>query len=323
MQKFHTQFHSILSAALILCIMAFLFTGCAKEEKADASGNFYSFVDSEGNEVVLKAEPEKVAVLFSSYADIYVLAGGEVAITVGEAVSRGFVPEGAALVNETAGMKIDTEILMAEEPDLVIASADVSAQVEAAELLREAGIPVALFREESMEDYLNMLDIFTDITGNKEVYAEKGLEVMGEIEHLLQSLEGKERSIDSYLFVRAGSGYSSTSARTAEDHFACDILDKLGCINIADTEKELVGELSLESILVSEPDAIFFTLKGKESEALAYIEELLSMEGWSSLKAVQEGRVYILDKELFNYKPNARWAESYEVMSNYVYGVSE
>ena len=27
--------------------------------------------------------------------------------------------------------------------------------------------------------------------------------------------------------------------------------------------------------------------------------------------AVQEGRVYVLPRDLFHYKPNARWAESY------------
>ena len=45
-----------------------------------------TFTDSVGNLVTLNKKPEKVAVLFSSFADIWVSAGGRVDITVGESV---------------------------------------------------------------------------------------------------------------------------------------------------------------------------------------------------------------------------------------------
>ena len=35
---------------------------------------------------------------------------------------------------------------------------------------------------------------------------------------------------------------------------------------------------------------------------------------WSTLEAIKEGRLHIMDKRLFNLKPNARWAESYGVL---------
>ena len=37
------------------------------------------------------------------------------------------------------------------------------------------------------------------------------------------------------------------------------------------------------------------------------------------LSAVQEGRVYVLPRELFHYKPNARWAEAYEYLLAILY----
>ena len=33
---------------------------------------------------------------------------------------------------------------------------------------------------------------------------------------------------------------------------------------------------------------------------------------WATLTAVKEGRVYYLDKRLYNLKPNALWADAYE-----------
>ena len=36
---------------------------------------------------------------------------------------------------------------------------------------------------------------------------------------------------------------------------------------------------------------------------------------WGTLNAVQENRPHLMDKKLFNIKPNARWAEAYETLS--------
>ena len=33
---------------------------------------------------------------------------------------------------------------------------------------------------------------------------------------------------------------------------------------------------------------------------------------WGTLDAVKNGRLHIMDKKLFNLKPNANWSESYE-----------
>ena len=50
-----------------------------------------------------------------------------------------------------------------------------------------------------------------------------------------------------------------------------------------------------------------------------YISSLFSRPGWSSVKAVRDGQVRFLSKELFNYKPNGRWGEAYQVMAEALY----
>ena len=37
---------------------------------------------------------------------------------------------------------------------------------------------------------------------------------------------------------------------------------------------------------------------------------------WAMLDAVAANRLHVMDRQLFNIKPNARWAESYEILSN-------
>ena len=37
---------------------------------------------------------------------------------------------------------------------------------------------------------------------------------------------------------------------------------------------------------------------------------------WNSLRAVKEGRYYVLDKKLYNIKPNARWGTAYKQLAD-------
>ena len=40
---------------------------------------------------------------------------------------------------------------------------------------------------------------------------------------------------------------------------------------------------------------------------------------WQSLTAVQNGKVFYLEKSLFHNKPNSRFAEAYRVLAGYLY----
>lgn len=311
-------FALFLSALLIFC-------GCNTDNRKINSrdigknGYPYTFTDSIGNEITLHNKPEITAVLFSSYAEIWQLSGGKVNVSVGDSVKRGFADDSCILVNGGAGLKIDTEALLESQPDFVIVTADFRAQNDLCELLNGMGIPCAAFREESFRDYLTILDIFTDINGNKELYTEYGENVRREIENIKAELPSTDREI-KYLFIRAGSGFSSTKRRTRENHFACKILDEIGAKNIADGIGALSDSISLEEILKNQPDLIVVVPQGDETASKNYVKELFSQDGWKDLNAVKDGKYYFVDKELFNYKPNRRWPESYRTLVKLVYG---
>ena len=72
---------------------------------------------------------------------------------------------------------------------------------------------------------------------------------------------------------------------------------------------------------MADPEYIFVTTQGSDTEAaLANVEELLtSNPAWDSLSAVQNGNYYVIDKALYNSKPNARWGEAYEKLAVIIY----
>ena len=277
-----------------------------------------TFLDSVGNEVRLYSPPRRVAVLFSSFADMWRLAGGEIAISVGESVERGICPEGTLLVDGGAGKSIDTERLIGYAPDLVLCSADIAAQRETAELLRSVGIPCAELRAESFSEYLSVLDMMTDITQNKEAYRRYGTEQEERIATLLEDAVGREPK--KILFVRAGTSARATKAKNAQQHFAAGMLDQLGAENIADAAPVLLDGLSIEEILREQPEDIFISCMGNEADVRGYMEQLLSTDAFQGLDAVRQGRVHYLSKELFQFKPNARWYEAYLTLWEILYG---
>ena len=282
----------------------------------------YSFTDDSGAVVTLDFEPTKVAVLFSSYAEIWIDAGGSIAVTVAETVERGFADDSVTVIDPGSGHStIDLEALISAEPDFVIGTTDYAGQVDAVSFCREAGIPAALFRVECFDDYLDVLKIFCDITGSPENYALYGTNVANEIDALFDSVGEYLESADApdILFVRAGSTDSSTKAKTAADNFACAMLDELGANNIADERGELTGALSLEAIIEADPDYMFITTMGNEAAAIEHMDSMLTSEGWRELSCVKESNYAYLPKELFHFKPNSRWADAYKMLVELLY----
>ncbi len=305
---------SVVIAVVFVIVLIFL-SGAIETKNASVSkGEYLIFTDSEGNLVELSEKPQKTAVLFSSLAECYINAGGEIYATVGESVERGFADEGAALVDLDAGKTIDTEKLISLEPDFVICSADIASHREAASVLKKAEIPVALMRMDTFEDYLTVLKVLTRITGTAENYKKYGENIREEINEIIKN--GKREDNPKILFIRSGSSVSSAKAKKAEDNFAAKILQDFGCVNIADKAEILIDTLSAEVILKENPQYIFISVMGDYDNSKAYMESLLKEKEYANLEAVKEGRVYFLPKELFQYKPCGRWAESYKYISS-------
>ena len=298
----------LLSLALLLPLAA----ACAESSDTPGIGG-PSFTDSTGVKVTLTAHPRRVAVLFSSFADLWLSAGGEVAMTVGESVERGIVPDTVTVLADGAGKAPGAEVIIAAAPDLVILSADLAGHVSCAERLREAGIPTALFHVETFTDYLAVLKIFTDLNGRPDLYESVGLTQKAVIDALIASkpLNGKK-----ILFARATA--SAVKAKGSGDSFAAAMLTELGAVNLADGIPLLLDGLSVETVVRESPDYLIFTAMGSEAAARGNVSLLLEGEAWSTLDAVQGGAWSFLPKELFHYKPNAKWAEAYTYLAELI-----
>ena len=280
--------------------------------------DYPTFMDASGFTTTFKEKPKNVAVLFSSYAEIWQLAGGTIDITVEETVNRNLVSkEEVKLVGQGSGKEFNYELLLSYQPDLVILTADYEAQLKLADQLRMFKIPVLVLKVESFLDYLKALSIFTEILDTKDQYNLYGDNVLSQVENVL----GKTDSIKdkpTVLFLRA---YSYGAKAKTTDHFVGAMLKDLGAINIAESKDFPIDTLSQEVIAASDVDYIFISIMGEDEAAVCnYVErELLVQPAFSALNAVKEKKYYILPKDLFSYKPNQRWGNAYQYLANLLY----
>lgn len=305
---------------LLLCgALLTMLSACGGSEPAETEPpqESIAFTDDLGREVAL-AKPVRVAALIGSFADVWCLAGGR--DTLVAAANDSWTQFGLDLPEtvENLGTTTDpnVELLLAAEPDLVIGSTKTEADLELLDQLEQSGIPAAYFDVSSFEDYLRMLEICTRLTGCPENYEAYGAKVQSRIDAAKARADGSGPSV---LYVRATG--ASCKVKNSKNTVLGEMLAELGCVNIADSESGLLENLSMETILVSDPDYIFVVIQGTDTTKAERLLEttLLSNPAWNELSAVREGRYHVMDQRLYNVKPNARWGEAYEKLADILY----
>ncbi len=302
---------------MLLCTAAGCLAACGRKEQEAGGSGGYAFTDDLGREVVVTS-CERVAVLLGSYADMWVLAGGEVCAAPEDAFDDFDLPLSEETVNLGETKRLSLELLLSAEPDLVLASTNTAQHLEWQESLEGAGITTAYFDVSCFEDYLRVLKVCTDITGRPERYKQYGEDIRKQIGEIMEKHADEEAR--TVLFMRASA--TSIRAKGNGGNVFGEMLESLGCVNIADTNESLLENLSAESILLQNPEFIFIVQSGDDAEGTRKNIEVMFDENplWNELDAVKNCRVHILDKHLYNLKPNARWAEAYEKLAEILYG---
>ena len=300
-----------------LLLLAACGTPAAPQSPGSESDTAVTFTDDLGRQVTVD-RPQRVVSLIGSFADIWYLAGGveQLVATTNATWTYYDLPLREDIVNLGGSKELSVEQLIACEPDFILASCGTDRNVELETVFDQMGLNTAYFSVNSFDDYLRMLDICTRITGRTDNYKIYGTDVQAQVEEALARPDGSRPSV---LYIRAtGSG---CKVKNSEGSVLGEMLAALDCENIADQDNSLLEQLSMEAILLRDPDYIFVVLQSADpADAQKILETtLLSNPAWATLTAVREGRYYVMDPNLYNLKPNERWGEAYAGLADILY----
>lgn len=275
-----------------------------------------SITDSNGSQITLDTSAPRVVAAYGSFAEAWLLAGGELVGVTQDALEQRDLglPEDIAVVGTVK--EPNAEEIIALEPDLVLLASDITAQADIRDVLENAGLACAFFQVDTFADYAFMMEQLCAITGREDLYEENVTQVGQQIEEA-QANAALSSTRPNVLLIRA---FSTGIKAKTDDELAGAILKDLGAHNIADDHPSMLEDLSLEEVIAADPDYIFVTTMGDEQKALDYLNGLIQQNpAWSELSAVKEDRYVVLPKDLFHYKPNNRWGESYQYLGEILY----
>lgn len=294
---------------LLVCLCA----GCGPQDKTAASGR--QVTDALGRTVTVPAAPQRVVALSTSLVDLTAAVQGDLMGRSSVRAADASVPKGYEDVPEMGPVySVNMEKVLAVQPDLVLVSA--TQQSKLVPVLEQNGIAVLALKTKTYDEVRHTLDLLGTVYGHQ-----------AEARDALQSMEQRLTQIKGALPAekpRIAILHATAKSVTLElpHSIAGSTADILGLPNIAAEVTEQTGAdmetvpLSLEFLTAQNPDILFVTSMGKADQIEARLQEdLAANPAWSSLKAVQTGRVYILPGNLFLLSPGVHYPDAAAYMA--------
>lgn len=300
--------------SVFLCILLmFSFIGCAEKEGTDTTDGV-KIVDALGNTAYINKE-SKIAVCYGSFAQCLQLSGISPVAVTKDAIDEHKLEFNSDTKIIGTVKQINLEELLAVNPDYVIMSADLSAQLKLENSLKNAGLNYGYFRVDTFEDYKSFMSTLCAVSGREDLFQKNVSDTEKGINNILSKIPAE--SDKTVLLLRA---FSSGVKAKRQDNLAGQILKELGLKNVADEFPSLMEDLSSEQIIHHNPDYIFILTMGSEQSAINFLKNNIeNTSAFKNLKAVKTGNYVLLPKDLFHYKPNNRWDEAYEYLAKIIY----
>lgn len=292
--------------------------------------NSVVFTDAVGRSLEIEKFPVSTVSLYSSFTALWYEAGGTVSGCIGgsaardvyiEHIGRDITLDGGVTVLSTASNSKhwDVESIIASAPSLVLVSTAMDGFSTVDGPAKAAGIPVVCVDYQNFSDYLKWFKVFCNLNGRPELWKEVALPALDKVTDIILSVKKQTPKKVMCMF----SGTDSLKANT-QNTVVGEMLTHLNAVNIADsttTAKAERIEINLETVYLADPDIIVVQCHTDPTTAKSIADAVYgNNEVWNSLRAVKNGNVYFLDKELFHNKPNRRFAEAYETLAALLYG---
>lgn len=294
------------------------------------SVTFKDATSKDGSTVTIKKNPAKVLNLYASFTTLWYEAGGSVIGCIGgtssqelykEYIGRDITKdEGMTVVaTSSSGKKWDTEKIVALTPELIICSTAMSGYSTVEAPAKAANIPVIAMKYDDFSDYLKWFKVFCNLSGHPELWDSVAMKALDDVVDVLCEIPDKGAPRVFSMFANASKLEANTSLTVVGG-----MVSAMKAKNIVDDWENSAGasrlEINLETVFAANPDIIIVQCHAGIDAAKEQVKKTYGDNPvWQSLSAVQNGKVFYLEKTLFHNKPNSRFAEAYQKLAELLY----
>jgi len=301
----------------LLVLMLSIIAGCGPEKKAMTTGDeaYAVITDDLGRVVKLTKKPERIVVLSASFLEPLHAVDASI---VGRPSSKTDVPDFAKDLPEVGAVyQIDVEKVLALQPDLVIANKGMNEKFVA--LMESNNIPIIVMDMKSYANVKNEVNVFAQITGEKE----KGAVIVSGMDEKIKAVQAKLPK-DKKRVAILHSTAQGLSVQL-DGSIAGSVAKMLGFENVAADQIPMeknpdATPYSLETLVQQDPDLIFVTSMGKlEAIKKSMMDNVAGNPAWQSIPAIKNNQMYFLPQNLFLLSPGLHYPEAVEMMAKLVY----
>lgn len=269
----------ILIPALLLTLIP-VWTGCSWGAV---------FRDALGRNITLETPPRRIVSLAPSITEIlYFLGLGD--RVVGVTRFSSYPPEAARKTKVGSYIHLNVEKIISLNPDLVIGTKDGN-KPGPISLLEEAHLQVFIVNPRNVMEVIETVSTLGRVCG----VAERAERLSRELLHRVERIVAKtaaEKSPVVFLQINV-----RPIIAVNRETFHHDLIQLAGGINMTGDESAHYPRISLEEVIRRKPEVILISCMEREGTFETARREWLK---WSSIPAVQQGRVYLIDSDLID-----------------------
>ncbi len=250
-----------------------------------------TLTDTEGHEVAVPAEPQRVAVMDSFCGELCIMLGaGERLIGVPGGIMSDKVLQtihpGLQDLQRLAGNAVNIESLVEQGCDVALVKASMPEDERAK--LDKVGIPYVMVGYSTLEEQLDAMGIVADALGGDARLAEEKIAAF--YRETIDLVDRKTAEIEDADRVAVYHAISGDLLCDAAGSLGAAWIERAGGTCVSSTESPTSGSdynATLEQIYAWNPDVLLFNVAATE-------QAVLNNSRWQGLPAVAEGKTYRL-----------------------------
>jgi iron complex transport system substrate-binding protein len=310
--------------ALIVALIAILsvsaFYVCYTMQPSSEESGTITITDSEGYQTTLSAAPQRIISLAPSVTPI--LYGIGVGDKVVGLTSYDDSPYDFSAWFEAGNMTCvggfstpDTEAIVSLNPDVIFTT-----DINDASLSnwRDLGLNVIVVGPTSIQgiyDTINLIGTATGAEDNANTLVDSLKDQISEVTQTIAAANIEEKPTVYYEIWYDTTGIMSAGAGS----WVNDVISTAGGINIFADNAQEYPDTNSEEIVYKNPDVILLpTSMGTTTPFYGSVDDVKARPGWSSIDAVKNDRVYVIDQDIFG-EPGASIADQVRVVAECLY----